>query len=1045
MSIRHSWVLALLGTVLLVPCAQADTRLIFPRVIFQNGRWTGFAIANPSFTDADVTITAYKTDGSVFQVANPTRIAKGSLLVRTANQVFTVPDAIVKGTTATLLWVDVTTSVSGLTGFYLEGNDSLGFLDGSDLSGIGSDLAIPIIEFGGGTTTDISIVNPETTEGSATIDFFKADGSKAAAESSTVKIPAHGALQGPLNTLFTSIDFSQVAALRMHSDRPMGCYATIYRQSDDSLIAIAGQDSSAPFKTLSFPQLAEGDPWSTSVGIHNVSSATSLLTLTAYKPDGTLFGPPTVKENPVSKQIGAGAVLRAKLKDLFGFGGSQESGWLKVEADDSSINGYVEYGAGNTRALVPAQTRSFQKSIFSYQVLTGEYFTGLAILNPGSLATTIEVASLKNDGSLYGSLQRVLKPGQKEALVIQQWIPKTSEAKAGEEGVVFIKADRETVATQLFGTNEFSALANISPQEVTTDYDPGAGIPKITVTPKLWVVETGKPKQFTTTSSGASWFVDNVRNGNDTLGKITDAGLYTAPNDFPNKHNITIQSINPDGDRAGGATVDIVRRDTLISGLNLLTSVAYFDTLSRFFIAEQQLLSSAPGEKYAATSQTLIEELSTSLTKSTFVSIPGDTISKMIPFSEGGIDYLLLAGYDSGKIYRVKLSTKELVTVRSGLVKPNSLALDPVTGNLLVSESGGANRITEIPRSVITGEPGRGSYAGTLPNAAGTAPLSLILSSAPQGVAFDLCTGTLYYILANGELHEYKNGTDSLIVTGLSNPRQIQVVYRVGMSCHDGIALVVTETNQVTLIFPFIGLKIPLIVGTTEALDLSFFSVNNPFSSEPSVIIGEGPPASNSGRISDVLVGGIYTNIPPLQVPYSPTGTTAAPYSDPVGDTFATSLSAQLTVPDIRSVTSDSVASILTPFGRVGGYVWIDIGFKDAVVSFSENKSNSIKGYIYLDTRAGGVQVPLLNQYNPYAQASGMLVDYVVDLATQKITDMVSGQVTDAKLRFWGTSVNLLLPYNFLAVETTRVVVLVGNTAEWTDVSPNSGSIKLAP
>jgi len=43
------------------------------------------------------------------------------------------------------------------------------------------------------------------------------------------------------------------------------------------------------------------------------------------------------------------------------------TGWLKVEANSSAINGYVEYGTATSHALVTAQLNASQLSMFSHQ------------------------------------------------------------------------------------------------------------------------------------------------------------------------------------------------------------------------------------------------------------------------------------------------------------------------------------------------------------------------------------------------------------------------------------------------------------------------------------------------------------------------------------------------------------------------------------------------------------------------------------------------------------------------------------------------------
>ncbi|MBI4474888.1 MAG: hypothetical protein HY646_19615, partial [Acidobacteria bacterium] len=725
---------------------HAETKLIFPRILLQSGKFSGVAIANPSSTEAEITLTAYNPDGILYSgqgVVNPqkAKISPNSQYSQVATQIFGASGA---GTNP--LWMEVTSSVDGLTGFFLDGNDALDYLDGADLVGTGSDLVLPLVEHTGGSTTDVSLVNPDPAEATVSVDFYRKDGTLV--DTQNTRVPARGALQGVISTLFP-LSYDEVESLRLRSDRPIVCYAYIQRQTDDSLITLAAQPLTSAARVLYFPQLAQGDGWLTSVGLVNSSAAQALVTITAYQADGTLFTAPTVKQNPVTQSIPDHGSFRADLKTLFEFPDTPlQIGWIKVEANESLLHGYVEYGAGTTRALVSAQLESLTRAIFSHQALAPPYYTGLAVLNTGTLSANVEVVSLTKAGTVLGKTQRVLKSGQREALLIQQWIPAAANAEGGS---VFVKTDLPTVSTQLFGTDILTGLANVPPQKVkVSSFDPGAALQTVTVFPPLAVVETGKTLKFTSTGiSDVNWNVDGIPGGNSTIGTISTSGVYTAPTLAPSDHTMTVQASAPSGIDSGGATIDVVQRETLTSGLTLVTAVAYLESLQRFFIAEQQVLSSAPGfggRLEATTSNTRISEQRPDGTVRTFVSIQNDTVSKIIPYVDAaGTGYLLLLGTDSGQIYRLDGISKQLTAVKSGLNKPNSMALDPVTGNLLVSD-GGSNQIVVVFKSEFdpTAKSPLGlRAAGGIGSATGGQRYSINVTG-PQGVAFDRCTGAVY-------------------------------------------------------------------------------------------------------------------------------------------------------------------------------------------------------------------------------------------------------------------------------------------------------------
>jgi len=784
-----------------------------------------------------------------------------------------------------------------------------------------------------------------------------------------------------------------------------------------------------------------------------------LVTLTAYDSDGKLFSPPLIKQNPVTQTIKANGLIHARLSDQekqnwFGFSPTDPStplqGWLKVDASGSAINGFVEYSAGDNRALVPAQLKSYSKAIFSYQVQAFGYFTGLAILNPGSVATNVEITSLRGDAIPHGKAQLVLKPGQKISKLIFELVGASKDAPNGS---VFVKSDSATIATQLFGTSTFLALANVAPQEVSTEWDPGAILPKLTLSPQLSVVETGKTKAFTVTGltgSAVSWSVDS---GGGTISGSGDASAtYQAPAAEPSRHNLAV--VAKSDTRSAGATVDVVQREKLTTGLTLLTSVAYLDNLSRFFVAEQQVLSSAPSIHLAAGgSSTKISRMDPGSSTPVLVkTIANDTIPKMLPFSEGGKDYLILAGYDSGTIYRLEVANGALATVSTGLNKPSSLAFDPSSGDLLVAEAG-LNRISLVPHTQISSaaEPGIQARA--------VAPWSrgLAAISAPglQGLATDGCSGKIYATLSDGSVHEYKGNVDRKLPlqTPLTRPKQIQVIYRDGLSCSDGLTLAVVEASQITLVYPSTGRADPLVSGVQSVQDIAFFPNNNPYvaGGEASIGLAEAPAGAGQSLISDVRVGGVYqATVPsPIKKNDQASGAAVVPYSDPASDTFATGLSANsgVQVPDILSVSYAQQA---------GSYHVISIVFSFPVVPIDKdapsNPPNSIDGTIWLDTGSGGVPVQELSQYQPLVTGGDFQAAYTVNLTTKLLSSTSTGGGYEYEngdklipVSFLGNTVSVMLPGGTFDPKRTRIVVLVKNQAEYTDIAPNAGVIKLTP
>ena len=93
----------------------------------------------------------------------------------------------------------------------------------------------------------------------------------------------------------------------------------------------------------------------------------------------------------------------------------------------------------------------------------------------------------------------------------------------------------------------------------------GSGPVSVTVSPATASVRIRATKQFTATVQNTSntkvtWYVNNVANGNSTVGTIGSAGLYRAPGSVPSPATVTIKAVSAaDTTKSGTATVTITR------------------------------------------------------------------------------------------------------------------------------------------------------------------------------------------------------------------------------------------------------------------------------------------------------------------------------------------------------------------------------------------------------------------------------------------------------------------------------------------------------
>ncbi len=1019
------------GLVLLFFCAlplHAGTRLIFPRIVFQQGIFSGIAIANATAGSATISLKAYTADGQPFAgtgVTNPRNetLSPGQQYVKLAKQIFNPPSAIGEANTPTRLWVEVTSQTDGLTGFFLDGDDALNFMDGSDVGAAGIELILPIVENNAPSTTEIALVNPSDEAAGVYVDFLRANGTSVFSSQKNV-IPARGALFGPLSTLFPN-SYAEVATLKVSANRPVACYGYIFRASDNSLITVPAQSSALAAKTLYFPQLAEGAGWATTAGIVNTSATDETISITAYRADGTLFTAPDIKNNPVTRLVPKHGLMRESARSLFGFPASPlQEGWIKVEAVKPALYGYVEYGAGTNRALVSAQLEPQTKAIFSYQALQPPFFTGLAILNPSSLTTNVEVVSLGPDGKPLGKSQRALRPGERQSQLVEQWV-KSAAGAAG--GAVFVKSDNPVIATQLFGTTSLSLLANVPPQKITTSFDPAAQLPTVKITPPLAVVETGKPQKFTFSGAGGlSWYIDDKPGGSADLGTVAADGTYRAPSKTPGKHNITIQARNDAGDQSGGASINVVQREQIAGGLATVTAVAYFENVKRFFIAEQQVLAGAPetDETYAASTNARILRQYEDGKRETFLEFAGESLGKMLPYVDSkNQNWLLVAGTTSGRIIRINLETKQQTVIAEGLNKPNSMALDS-GGDLLVAAEDG---VQVISRSKFDATQG-----GPLPLRARTlaaAPFRRAIDLAStRGVAVDSCSGAVYVTTADGTLWEYigKNKRDVLLGDKMTDPNEIFPLYLDGETkCQEALILLICESKGIAIVVPSESSGIEFVSDEDFPRDLEFFPGKSPFSpnGEPALVIAE------TNQVTAVGVDGLYSEDDPLSNEGSDFTDSEFPHLDPEGDTFETlSPSLGYKVPDIVAVDAiDLPDSVL-----------IGIAFSGTVSPPSANAPDSVDAIIDLDIDANYFTgVPsVINEWSLLGETF-LGVDAYIHFLKDAIIDITTKKEYPIDIIYLDDVVVVEVPKSLVDLSSTLLAIIAGNLAEITDIAPN--------
>ncbi len=645
-------------------------------------------------------------------------------------------------------------------------------------------------------------------------------------------------------------------------------------KEDSDLLGLNARPASELLTTLLFPQLAVLGPFITEAVVGNFGEEAAILTLTAYQGNGQIYTD-EVQTNPVVVALDPGEILRADLEETFGFSGKTTlEGWLKVESTSQSINGSISYSLPSLGpiASVSSVSAGSRRALFSHIGTSLGFFTGLATLNAAALAANVRVVALKPDAEVLGTFTTTLQPGERRSELLTDIIPE-ADGQAG--GMIWIESDVPVYLTAIFGSvdPQKPVFANVPPQPVPESFQPDMGM----ASPPLAILGPGQFQQFALTQGGASaagatvWGVNGQTGGSPQTGTISAGGLYTAPAVLPMALPVTITA--SDDNQTAGASVDVQSKTVLVGGLGIVQSIAYLSGLEKLYTSELSFGASPSQNKSPqGTEQSTIFDVTTGAQQS--VAVFGDDIPKMIAYSASdGKEYLLLAGRTSGSIVRLDPQGQTSVEVASGLNAPNALVIDPVTGNLLVAEQ---DQVSTIPASQLNqGLAGAGLAEVEIPSGARQIADGLF----PTGIAASQCTGNVYVSQAStGEVLEIDRSTGEVRVaaSGLFEPTQMLAIYRKGLSCPEGLHLLVVENDtgepqtsggqgQIRLIVPATGTVAVWVPFTGKPIvDITLQPGGD--TGIPAVLIGE--TDDGQGEVSEVQIVDRYEpEIAPINPP----------------------------------------------------------------------------------------------------------------------------------------------------------------------------------
>ena len=888
-----------------VQAAGAESRLYFPRI--STSGINGLTIFNPgagsnpsTAANDEITLSLYDTNGDLVAgegITNPSKleVLAGQNKAVLVTEVFGPVDPSIVG------WIEGISENDGLTGFFLFLSPDQSLLDGADQPQVSRKIAFNDIRGSEEFRTEVNIFNTAGVTTQLDLVLLPPDQvlppisvGAPPAEGFAPTFPAKGLLHiDDVAEFFDLPSIPEGSYLEVLSETPIGGFQFLHT-SDGDLLGLNAKRRLEHLKVLYFPQLAVRGPWKMEANVVNYSLNPVTLLFSATQPDGQLYAPGNVAQNPVVRNLAPFTGLVEDVEELFGFSGAGPfEGALRVAAyrqgtaplggsgePVAAINGSVRYGvvATGSEAAVAALPAAQDRVVFSHLATVAGFFTGFAAYNSSSAASNLRVMAFTEGGAELGLFDTVLGPGQRIADLITNIIPAAADQNGG---YVWAKSSQPLHFSSLFGSSNATLLANVPPQPAPDGFLPDAGKPDFQIDPPFALVSLGGESSFETLGSSGgqtAWTINGEPGGNPALGEIDEAGAYDAPLTFPEPAG-PLTLVAAKDELIAAATIDLLDEGSFnqepIRGS--LTQLAYLPGTDTLYGIVSGLSGAAPAGQIVSSLIEINEDSQTLI-----LQLPGEGISELLPFeSSTGKSLLLLLSWTTNQILRVDPNPPNAVTSEElvgGFDFPLAMAWNPVTGNLLVVDNNSLYSVSrvQLESDLVSGIPENGRQK-----------VALIAVNAGQGVAVDACSGAVFWTNALGEVKSFDpvQGHLSTPVSGLGSPETVLALYRRDGGCPDALRLLIVERqpSRVSLVDP--SDPIPLTYGQADSTeDLLFLPEGLGMRDTVLKAVRRATPGGN-GEVGDVISirapfqhQSYATNVVGLGIPGS--------VADPLGDTY---------------------------------------------------------------------------------------------------------------------------------------------------------------
>ena len=442
---------------LAVVCLLSGTAFAQSTLNFAARRLAGITVTNTTSSPADVKFTLYNSDGSLAAaVRNPV-----SRLVSPKGQIAVFPSEVfgLKDGPREDTWIQATSTVTGLQGFYFAGDFAEDF-DGAEAAEPQLAQVIPYIA-ADGTNTNLLVTNPSSQTAGVSISFYDGLGSQVAQTAGQFPLPPHAQLMFPAGPPGVSA--------RVSAD--VGVLVTAMQQSANSLVLINGQGPKAQALRLVAPFFKNDETVDSRLILNNPSGAVTDVLVSLFTDSGQLSQSRQFRLTPNGSTELDWRVLTGSLIL------NPHEGWLLIEAP-SPIDGLVLVTTENSKTSLPLQPTASDRMLFSRFADSDFFNSTLSLVGSVEGPASVTITLSRSDGSTLARQEFTIPPLNRSSGRIRDLV---SIFDNDASGYITIQSSIPINAVELMSGPGGLAQAGVSFQKLSPAFQPGpvVSIPRI--------------------------------------------------------------------------------------------------------------------------------------------------------------------------------------------------------------------------------------------------------------------------------------------------------------------------------------------------------------------------------------------------------------------------------------------------------------------------------------------------------------------------------------------------------------------------------------